>query len=147
MGVAADLGLSVEAVEFPEGTKTSAEAAAAVGCDLAQIAKSLVFMADDEPIVVMMAGDRRVDTNALADIVGAATVKRASLEECREATGFAAGGTPAFGHARPLRVFADVSLQRNDVVWSAAGTPTTVFPIALSALVEAADATWVDTAE
>lgn len=144
---AAALGVPVEPVEFPAGTKTSADAAAAVGCDTAQIAKSLVFMADEEPIVVITSGDRRVDTAVLAEAIAVSQVRRASLDECREATGYAAGGTPAFGHVAALRVFADVSLRRNDEVWSAAGTPTTVFPIPLSDLAEAAGATWVDAAE
>lgn len=163
---ASELGLSIEPIEFPEGTKTSADAAAAVGADLAQIAKSLVFVlarqstpgskpaeesidqlnsVDGEPVLVLMSGDRRVDTSLLAKAFDADDARRATLDECRDATGFAAGGTPAFGH--PLVVVADRSLQRNTEVWSAAGTPTTVFPIALEDLVTACDARWVDVAE
>lgn len=145
VGAAAALGLTIEPIEFPEGTKTSAEAAAAVGADLAQIAKSLVFVVDDRPVLVLMSGDRRVDTTLLAEAFDAASARRATLDECRDATGFAAGGTPAFGHG--LVVVADRSLQRNTDVWSAAGTPTTVYPIALDDLVAASGARWVDVAE
>jgi prolyl-tRNA editing enzyme YbaK/EbsC (Cys-tRNA(Pro) deacylase) len=80
-------------------------------------------------------------------VVGAEAARRATLEEAREATGFAAGGTPPFGYPGPLRVFADLALQRHDLVWAAGGTPTTVFPILLSDLVSAAGAEWVDVAE
>lgn len=140
----AHLGLIIEPRVFPDGTKTSADAAAAVGCHLAQIAKSIVFMVDDDPVVVLMSGDRRVDADKLASYVGASAARRASLDEAREHTGYAAGGTPAFGHSNPIRVVADVSLQRNELVWSAAGTPTTVYPIALDDLVAASSAEWAD---
>jgi len=143
----AHLGVAVDPVVFPDGTKTSADAAAAVGCHLAQIAKSIVFMADDEPVVVLMSGDRRVDAAKLAGFVGAAAARRATLEEAREHTGYAAGGTPAFGHARPMRVVADLSLRRNELVWSAAGTPTTVYPIALADLIAVSAAEWADVAD
>lgn len=143
----AALGVDVCPEEYPEGTRTSADAARAVGCPLSAIAKSLVFMADDEPVLVLMSGDKRVDTAKLAAVCEAEVAKRAGLEEAREHTGFAAGGTPAFGLARAMRVFADVSLRRNSEVWSAAGTPTTVYPIALETLVSVSGAAWVDVAE
>ncbi len=139
-------GLQAEPVVFPAGTKTSADAARAVNCDLSQIAKSIVFMAGDEPVVVFMSGDRRVDVDRLGTLVGA-PARRATLDEARRHTGFAAGGTPPLGYPKPVRVFADVSLQRNTDVWSAAGTPTTVFPVALETLVATAGAEWVDVAE
>lgn len=145
--IAAAKGIAVDVHFFPDGTKTSADAAAAVGCDLAAIAKSLVFMADDEPVLILMAGDKRVDTGRVSELLGDKKVRRASLEEVRAHTGFAAGGTPAFGHPKPLVVLADVSLRRNREVWSACGTPTTVYPMDLASLVVAADATWVDVAE
>jgi len=141
------LGLTIQPIVFPEGTKTSAEAAAAVGADLAQIAKSLVFIVDTDPVLVLMSGDHRVDTERLAATLDADDARRATLEECRDATGYAAGGTPAFGHPRSMVVVADRSLMRNEDVWSAAGTPTTVYPIKLSDLVRAAGARWVDVAE
>ena len=139
-------GLDIEIHLFPEGTKTSAEAAAAAGCELSAIAKSLVFVVDDAPVVVIMSGDHRVDPGLLADAFGAAGSRRAGLDEAREATGFAAGGTPAFGYANPIEVVIDRSLRRHEEVWSAAGTPTTVYPIQLDDLVEASGARWVDVA-
>lgn len=142
-----DLGVEIRPRVFPEGTRTSADAARAVGSPLSAIAKSLVFMADDEAVIVLMSGDKRVDPAKLAGACGAARARRATLDEARAHTGFSAGGTPALGLADDLRVFADVSLQRNTEVWSAAGTPTTVYPIALETLVEASGAEWVDVAQ
>lgn len=127
---------------FPEGTKTAADAARAIGCDVSAIVKSLVFFVDDEPVLALVPGDLRLDTTRLASVVGGASARRASLEEVREATGFAAGGTPPFGHIRPLRVFADPALRRNDPVWAAAGTPTTVFPISIEELDRLAAPVW-----
>jgi prolyl-tRNA editing enzyme YbaK/EbsC (Cys-tRNA(Pro) deacylase) len=127
---------------FPEGTKTAEDAARAIGCDVSAIVKSLVFCVDDEPVVALVPGDLRLDTTRLASAAGGETARRASLEEVREATGFAAGGTPPFGHARPLRVFADPALRRNDPVWAAAGTPTTVFPISIEDLDRLAAPVW-----
>lgn len=127
---------------FPEGTKTAEDAARAVGCDLAAIVKSLVFTIDGEPVVALIPGDLRLETARLAAVGGGARSERASLDTVRTATGFAAGGTPPFGHATPLRVFADPELKRNDPVWCAAGTPTTVFPIAIVDLDRLATPTW-----
>jgi len=142
------LGVDIDIHVFPEGTKTSADAAAAIGCDLSAIAKSIVLTLDDrEQVVVFASGDTRIDLKRLASVAGAEAARRATLEEAREATGFAAGGTPPFGYPGPLRVFADLALQRHDLVWAAGGTPTTVFPILLSDLVSAAGAEWVDVAE
>ncbi len=132
---------------YPEGTRTAADAAAAIGCEEAAIVKSMVFMADERPVLVLMAGDRRVDTARLAAACGADVTRRASLDEVRLHTGYAAGGTPPIGHPAPLTVLADVSLRRNDPVWAAAGTPTTVFSVAPETLGEVAGATWVDVAE
>jgi prolyl-tRNA editing enzyme YbaK/EbsC (Cys-tRNA(Pro) deacylase) len=142
------LGVEVDIHVFPDGTKTSQDAADAIGCDLSAIAKSIVFTLDDsEQVVVFASGDTRVDTDALAQSAGATAARRASLEEARTATGFAAGGTPPFGYPAPLRVFAELSLRRHDEVWSAGGTPTTVFPISLATLVESTGAEWVAAAE
>jgi prolyl-tRNA editing enzyme YbaK/EbsC (Cys-tRNA(Pro) deacylase) len=114
---------------------------------VAQIVKSLVFMAGDDPVVVLVAGDRRVDLSKVAAILESDEVRRASLEEVRAATGFVAGGTPPFGHVQPLRVLADVSLGRHEALWAAAGTPTTVFPITGSTLARVSAAKWEDLAE
>lgn len=143
---AAQRGLDIGVHLFPDGTKTSADAAAAAGCDLSAIAKSLVFLVDDRPVVVIMSGDHRVDPALLAAAMGGEAGRRAGLEEAREATGFAAGGTPAFGYANPVDVVIDVSLRRHTEVWSAAGTPTTVYPILLDDLARASEARWVDVA-
>lgn len=134
--------------EFPEGTKTAQDAAAAIGCPVAAIVKSLVFVVEDdhhsEAVVALVPGDLMLDTEKLAAAAGTARARRATLEEVREATGFAAGGTPPFGHTRPLRVFADPELRRNDPVWAAGGTPTTVFPISISDLDRLSHPAWVD---
>ena len=137
------VALDAEIRVFPEGTKTAEDAAKAVGCPVSAIVKSLVFVVDDEPVVALVPGDLRLDTSRLAEAAGGESARRASLEEVREATGYAAGGTPPFGHARQLRVFADPELRRNDPVWAAAGTPTTVFPISLSDLDRLASPVWV----
>ena len=141
-------GISVEMRVFPEGTKTSADAALAIGCELSAIAKSIVFTLDElEQVVVFASGDTRIDTRRLAEAAGADAARRATLEEARSATGFAAGGTPPFGYPGVVRVFADEALRRHELVWSAGGTPTTVFPLLLADLVRAAGAEWVDVAE
>lgn len=141
------LGFGVEIHHFPDGTKTSQDAADAIGCDLSAIAKSIVFTLDDaEQVVVFASGDTRIDTAALAAAAGASTARRATLDEARAATGFAAGGTPPFGYPAPVRVFAEVSLRRHEDVWSAGGTPTTVFPIPLATLVALTGAAWLDAA-
>jgi prolyl-tRNA editing enzyme YbaK/EbsC (Cys-tRNA(Pro) deacylase) len=95
----------------------------------------------------LVPGDLRLDTDRLAAVAGATGSRRASLDEVRQATGFAAGGTPPFGHARSLRVFADNGLRRNEPVWAAAGTPTTVFPISIADLDRLAKPLWEDLSE
>lgn len=142
-------GFDWEIRHFPEGTKTAEEAARAIGCPVAAIVKSLVFVVVDtdeseRPVVALIPGDLRLDTGALAQVAGGVGSRRASLEEVRGGTGFAAGGTPPFGHATPLQVFADEMLRRNDPVWAAAGTPTTVFPISLADLDRLAGPVWAD---
>ncbi|NIT97116.1 MAG: YbaK/EbsC family protein [Actinobacteria bacterium] len=147
MAEAARLGLKVEPVVYPDGTKTSADAAAAVGAPISAIAKSMAMMVDDDPVIVLMSGDRRVDASKLATAHGGSTGRRATLDEVRRHTGFAAGGTPPIAHPAPLVIYADVSLRRNERVWVAGGTPTTVFEIALDELMRVTAATWVDVAE
>jgi prolyl-tRNA editing enzyme YbaK/EbsC (Cys-tRNA(Pro) deacylase) len=139
------LGVSVVVYEFPQGTKTSLEAADAVGCPLGAITKSLVFVVDDSAVVAMLPGDRRLDVTKLAAVHGGAVARRASLDEVRVATGFVAGGTPPFGHQLPI--YADNSLREHEARWAAAGTPNTVFPISVDDLIEATSATWVDLSE
>lgn len=144
---ASRLGLTIAPILYPDGTKTAADAAAAIGCDVSAIVKSLLFMADGAPVLVLMSGDLRVDPGKLASLEGAAEVRRASLDEVRTHTGYVAGGTPPFGHPAPLVIYADESLRRNGEVWAAGGTPTTVFEIDLDTLIAATDAVWADVAE
>lgn len=147
MAIAGDVGLDVKPMVFPEGTKTSADAAHMAGCDLSAIAKSIVMMAGNEPVVVVISGDKRVDTNRLGKTVGRTPVRRATLEEARSHTGWSAGGTPAFGYVNRVEVLADRSLLRHDEVWFAAGTPTTIYPVPLDELIRVSGARWVDVAE
>jgi Cys-tRNA(Pro) deacylase len=141
---AAGAGLEIEVREFPDGTKTAADAAAAIGCAVAAIVKSLVFTVDGEAVVALVPGDRRLDTGALASVAGGVDVGRADLDTVRRATGYAAGGTPPFGHATSVRVFADRALERHDPLWAAAGTPTTVFPISAADLDRLVAPVWAE---
>ncbi|HEX2505111.1 MAG TPA: YbaK/EbsC family protein [Gaiellaceae bacterium] len=125
-------GLDVEVEELPESTRTAAEAAAAVGCDVGQIVKSLVFVAGGEPVLCLCAGDRRVDTAALGG-----DVRQATPDEVRAATGFAIGGVPPLGPDTALRTVVDESLRRFETVWCAGGTPRAVFEARLADLVSA----------
>ena len=133
------LGLSPHVREFPEGTRTAEDAARAIGCAVGQIVKSLVFVAGTEPFLALTSGPNRADVARLTHLVGR-PVRRADAEEARIATGFSIGGTPPFGHPRPLRVFLDRDLLAHGEVWAAAGTPSSVFPIAPGDLVRAAGA-------
>jgi prolyl-tRNA editing enzyme YbaK/EbsC (Cys-tRNA(Pro) deacylase) len=128
-------GLDVEPVELPASTRTAADAAAACGCELGQIVKSLVFRdaATGEPVVCLWAGDHQVPAEELG-------LERASADEARAATGFAVGGVPPLGHDRPLRTIVDPSLSRYETVWCAAGTPNTVFEVETAMLLAAVEA-------
>jgi prolyl-tRNA editing enzyme YbaK/EbsC (Cys-tRNA(Pro) deacylase) len=134
---AARAGVAVDTRRFPEGTRTAEDAARAIGCVVAQIVKSLVFVADGDPVLALTSGRNRVDVDRIAVLSGAAEVRKANAEEVRDATGYAIGGTPPFGHDRELRCFVDEDLMGFDVVWAAAGTPDSVFPIAPDELVRA----------
>ena len=129
------LGLELDVREFPEGTRTAADAARAIGCQVDQIVKSLVFVADTEPVLVLTSGGNRVDVVKVGKERSAAVVRKADASEVRAATGYAIGGTPPFGHARELAVLIDRHLTGFEVVWAAAGTPRHVFPIAPADLV------------
>src|SRR5437899_11723924 len=107
VAAAAALGLDIELRAFPEGTRTAQDAAAAIGCDVAQIVKSLVFVVDDEPIVALVGGADRLDEHKLALAAGGNRVRRANADEVRLATGYAVGGVPPFGHTSALRCFVD----------------------------------------
>jgi prolyl-tRNA editing enzyme YbaK/EbsC (Cys-tRNA(Pro) deacylase) len=112
-----------------DSARTVVEAAAAVGVQPARILKSLVFVSDDEPVIVLCAGDRRVGTERLG-------LRPATAEEARAATGYSIGGIPPLGHDRELTTLIDSSLRRFDTVWAAAGTPHAVFEISTSALID-----------
>ncbi len=135
------LGHPVEVRRFPEGTRTAPDAARAIGCAVGQIVKSLVFVANGEPVLALTSGANRVDPGKLAALAGATEVRRASPEEAREATGFAVGGTPPFGHPRRLRTFLDEDLIDYEEVWAAAGAPDSVFRTTPEALHRASGAT------
>src|SRR6188472_1590484 len=107
-----ELGLDVEVRELADSTRTAQEAAAAVGVEVGQIVKSLVFVDDEGPLLCLCAGDRRVDTGRLG-----AGARQAKGDEVRSATGFAIGGVPPVGHEQPIRTVVDASLRRFDVVW------------------------------
>ncbi|MCX5090821.1 YbaK/EbsC family protein [Streptomyces sp. NBC_00365] len=132
---------------FPDATRTAAEAAAAIGCELSQICKSLIFAADGVPVLVLMDGASRVDVELVRRELGVEKVTRAKAEVVRETTGYAIGGVPPFGHRTRTRVLADRSLLDHDVVWAAAGTPYTVFPMDPKTLVAHAGGTLVDVRE
>ena len=137
-------GLDLVIHQFPAGTKTAADAASAIGCHTAAIVKSLVFVVDDEPVVALVPGDLMLDLAKLEAAASKAPARRATLDEVREATGFAVGGTPPFGHSSTVRIFADIELRRNNPVWAAAGTPASVFPISLDDLDRLAHPVWAD---
>ena len=140
-------GLDVDIERFPDGTRTAADAARAVGCEVGQIVKSLVFMAGDSPILALVSGANRVDLDKLARAAGTDAVRRADGDEARAATGFAIGGVPPFGHATPLAVLVDRDLASHERLWAAAGLPDAVFPIAPGDLVRASGGRIVDIAE
>lgn len=114
--------------ELTDTARTAAEAAAALGVDVGAIANSLVFVADDEPVLVLTSGAHRADTTKLAGVLAAGKVKRADPDTVRTATGFPIGGVAPVGHATPLRTVVDSALAAYDVVWASAGTPHAVFP-------------------
>jgi len=134
---ARDAGLEIDIHRFPEGTRTAADAARAVGCQLGQIAKSLVLVADGTPFIALTSGPNRADPWRLATLLGASDVRMAKADEARQATGYAIGGTPPFSGstAWPFRVLVDRDLLNHDVLWAAAGAPDAVFPITPDELV------------
>jgi Cys-tRNA(Pro) deacylase len=141
-----------EVTEFPEGTKTAADAAAAIGCDVGQIGSSIVLVVDagtdDEQVVVSVtSGANRVDTEKLAALAGGERARMAEPDEVKAATGWTIGGVPPFCHEGDLPVFVDETLQEFETVWVAAGTPDAVFPIDPEALAELSGGTVADVAE
>jgi prolyl-tRNA editing enzyme YbaK/EbsC (Cys-tRNA(Pro) deacylase) len=133
-------GIEPAVRRFPEGTKTAEDAARAIGCEVGQIVKSLVFTAGGRPVIALVSGANRLDPGRLAVLTGGETGK-ADAETVREATGYSIGGVPPFGHTRELRVFMDRDLERYPVVWAAAGRPDSVFAIAPDRLARLSRAT------
>lgn len=139
-------GIEIDVHEFPEGTKTARDAAGAIGCDLAQIASSIVLVAD-ELVVVVTSGANHVDTRKLATLRGTHEARMAEPDEVSETIGWSIGGVPPFCHDTDVAVYLDEDLTGFETVWAAAGTPEAVFPISPDEIVEYADATVVDIAE
>jgi Cys-tRNA(Pro) deacylase len=134
---AAELGLTIEPRRFPEGCKTAADAAAAIGVSVGQIVKSLIFAVDGEVVLAYVSGSNQLDEKKLAHAAGGAKCARVDADTVYDTTGFPIGGVPPFGHATKLRVFIDPDLLQYDEVWAAAGTWHDVFGIAPQQLVEA----------
>lgn len=138
-------GFAHQVVEFAQTTRSAAEAAAALGCDVADIAKSIVFRGADsnQPVLVVASGPNRIDEGKVAALLGEG-LKRADADFVREATGYAIGGVPPLGHGRRIRTFLDLDLRLRPRIWAAAGTPNAVFPLSFDDLLrltagEAAD--------
>jgi prolyl-tRNA editing enzyme YbaK/EbsC (Cys-tRNA(Pro) deacylase) len=140
-------GLEIDVRRFPEGTRTAGDAARAIGCSVAQIVKSLVFMADGQPILALVSGANRVDMGHLAAAAGSTEARRATGDEARSAGGYAIGGVPPFGHPQPLTVLVDRDLLAHEVLWAAAGLPDAVFAISPDDLVRASGGRVVELAE
>ena len=124
---ARDLGIEMRVQRLEKSTRTVADAATAVGCGEAEIAKSIVFVADGDPVVCVASGRHRIDPDKLADALDVAEVRQAAADEVRAATGFAIGGVPPFGHDLP--VLFDEALLDHERVWAAAGDPHSLFEV------------------
>jgi Cys-tRNA(Pro) deacylase len=138
-------GVEAEVRNYAESTRTAEEAAAAVGADVGQIVKSLVFLADGRPVLALVSGANRLDTTKLAQIAGA-KITRADADTVRASTGYAIGGVPPVGLASALPVYCDRDLMRYTEVWAAAGTPHAVFSIGPETLTRITHAEVVDLA-
>jgi len=140
-------GARPEILEFPVGTRTAREAAEAVGTTVAQIVKSLLFVADGRPVLVLVSGAHRVDVRKLGALIPAASVEKATAETTRSVTGFSIGGVAPVGHATALAVYVDEALLAHPVVYAAAGTPYAVFAMSPRELADITDAVVGDLAE
>ncbi|MGB4514363.1 MAG: YbaK/EbsC family protein [Bacillota bacterium] len=132
------LGIQTQAIELPQSTRTAKEAAEAIGCEIAQIAKSLIFRRLDtnRPVLVIASGANRVDEEVVSNYTGT-QITMAGAEFVRASTGYAIGGVPPFGHIAPIDdIIIDQDLLNYEVIWAAAGTPRSVFPISPEKLVE-----------
>jgi prolyl-tRNA editing enzyme YbaK/EbsC (Cys-tRNA(Pro) deacylase) len=138
-------GVALQVVEMPSSTRTSAEAAEAVGCDVAQIAKSLVFKGkeSDRPLLVIASGSNRVDEKKLAAIFGE-KIEKPDADYVRARTGFVIGGVPPVGHSEPITTLIDEDLLQHEEIWGAAGTPNALFRLTPAALIEITGGAVVD---
>ena len=131
-------GVKLEVVFFDRSTHTAEDAAAAVGADVGQIVKSLVFVSEDvdglQPCLVLASGANTVDLALLGSVLTVPRIRRATAEEAHALTGFSIGGIPPFGHRQQIRTVMDPDLTRVETVWAAAGTPNAVFPVAPNTL-------------
>ena len=141
---ARDAGLEITTRRFPEGTKTAADAAAAIGVTVGQIVKSLVFGVDNEIVMALVSGSNQLDEKKLALAAGGAKCARVDADAVREATGYPIGGVPPFGHSTQLRVFVDPDLLQYDEVWAAAGTWNDNFGAAPADIVRVAGGIVID---
>ena len=139
-----DLGLAIETFHFPDGTKTAADAAAAIGVQVGQIVKSMIFAVDGEVVLAYVSGTNQLDESKLAAAAGGEWCERVDANAVREATGFPIGGVPPIGHTTSLRAFVDPDLLTYDEVWAAAGTWNDVFPLHPSALARVSGGTVVE---
>jgi prolyl-tRNA editing enzyme YbaK/EbsC (Cys-tRNA(Pro) deacylase) len=138
-------GVDIDVTHFRQGTKTAADAAAAIGCEVGAIVKSLVFVVDGTgPVLALTSGAHRVDPDRLGAHFGGGRARQANPTEARDATGYAIGGTPPFGHPAPIPTLCDPALLAYDEVWAAAGTPDTVFPIPPARLLDLTSAEVAD---
>jgi len=138
------IGLTVEPRRFPEGTKTAIDAANAIGCEVGQIVKSLIFGVDGEVVLAYVSGANQLDEAKLASAAGGLKCSRVDADIVRATTGFPIGGVPPFGHDSDLRVFVDPDLLQYEVVWAAAGTWHDVFSLTPQQLIDASAGTVVE---
>jgi Cys-tRNA(Pro) deacylase len=148
------LGIDVTVRDFPDGTRTAADAARALGCDVDQIVKTLVFMVGDRaggaaprPVLVLTSGGHRVDPAKVGAALGGGPVHKADAAEVRAATGYAIGGVAPFGHPAELTTLVDEHLTKFETVWAAAGTHNHVFPISPDDLLRVTGARPADVTE
>jgi Cys-tRNA(Pro) deacylase len=138
------LGLAIEPVRYPDGAKTAADAAAAIGVQVGQIVKSLIFGVDGDVVLACVSGANQLDERKLAAAAGGSRCERVDADTVRDVTGYPIGGVPPFGHARTLRVFFDPDLLQYEEVWAAAGTWHDVFGVDPNRLVASTGGTLVD---
>ncbi|MPZ72226.1 MAG: YbaK/EbsC family protein [Nitriliruptorales bacterium] len=144
--VAAEHGVAIDVRRFQQGTRTAADAARAIGCDVGAIVKSIVLMSDAGPLLVLTSGANRADYGKVSAAAAVADVRRADASQARDATGFAIGGTPPWGHPRRLPTLCDTDLMSYDKVWAAAGTPDSVFAVSPHDLLRISQARLADVA-